>query len=113
MVEINQVPTEMVEKANSEEELYRIENDYWVNLAKDLESLEGDKRFQNVIMNGYFKDKAVNGVSMLAADQIVRNGLRPDVMEQLIAISQLQDYFMTIKNLGTVPEEDTEDSKEV
>jgi hypothetical protein len=32
-------------------------------------------------------------------------------MESLIAISQLQDYFITIKQLGAeVPEEDDEES---
>lgn len=112
---INQMaPTELVEKANSEEELMLIENQYWVDTAAALTRLEtGNPQpddFKKVIMDGYFRDKAINGVSMLGTDHVRRSGVRGDIMEQLVAISHLQDYFMTIKGLGTVPEElDSED----
>jgi hypothetical protein len=109
-------PTELVEKANSEEELMAIENQYWVDMAKALDRLEtGNPHpddFKKIISDGYFKDKAVNGVSMLGTEHVRRAGVRPDIMEQLVAISHLQDYFMTIKALGTAPEEDEFDSEE-
>lgn len=112
---INQeIPTELVEKATTQDELIMIENRYWVDLANALERLENGNPqpddFNKVITEGYFKDRAINGVSMLATDNVKRGGFRPDVMESLIAISQLQDYFITIKNLGTIPTE--EDSEE-
>lgn len=109
-MQINQVPTEKVANVSSEEELIRVENQYWVDLAEALVRLEdGNPQpddFKKVILEGYFKDKAVNGVSLLAVDQIKQQGVRGDIMEQLVAISALQDYFMTIKNLGFAPEDD-------
>lgn len=107
-MQINQVPTEMVEKANTEDEILRVENEYWVSMNAALERLEKNPDFKTVILDGYFKDKAINGVSMLATDHVKRGGFRGDIMEQLVAISQLEDYFYTIKNLGTIPEEDEE-----
>lgn len=94
----------------TEEQLYEVENQYWVDMKSDLDSLEKDPRFQRLILQGYFKDKATDGVSLLARDDIVRNGERSAVMEDLIAISSLQDHFIMIKNLGYVPPEtDDED----
>ena len=103
---INQaIPTENVDE---NKELLTVENEYWVNMHRDLEVLRKMPEFQRVILTGYFKDKAVNGVSMLAHDYVKQNGLRADVMEQLVAISQLEDYFATIDNLGTIPADDEE-----
>ena len=110
---INQVPTDKVEN-KSEEEILRVENQYWVEMAESLERLEngnpqpGD--FKKVSLDGYFKDKAINGVSLLATDHVRRSGVRGDVMEQLVAISHLEDYFFTIKHMGSMPvEEDGEE----
>ena len=85
------------------------DNTYWKTMKEDLDSLHTDDRFKRVILEGYFKDRAVNGVSMLASNHVVDNGLRPQIMEDLIGISRLQDYFLTINNLGTPTEEDEED----
>ena len=90
-----------------EQELLTVENEYWVGMNNALERLKQNKDFQTVILDGYFKDKAINGVSLLAQDAIVRDGHRTAVMEDLIAISSLEDHFITIANLGTViPEEE-------
>lgn len=89
-----------------DEQLLTVENQYWVDLKADLDWLTENKRFQNLILNGYFKDKAINGVSLLAQDAIVKGGHRPAVMEDLVAISKLQDFFITVENLGTVVEDD-------
>jgi len=85
---------------------------YWKDLKESLEKLEKNKDFKKVILEGYFKEKAVNGVSLLASPQIKRNGARSDVMEALIAISQLEDYFLTIKAMGEEPEEDGSEETE-
>jgi hypothetical protein len=108
---INQVPQECVENVSSERELYLIENQYWVSMYEALERLKKNDDFKKVILDGYFKDKAVNGVSLLAIDQIKKSGARSDVMEELIAISALQDYFITIQNLGSIPPENDEDEE--
>ncbi len=90
---------------NEEEKEYL----YWKGLKDSLEILEKNKHFKKVILEGYFKDKAVNGVSLLASPQIKRSGARTDIMESLIAISQLEDYFITIRSLGEDIEDDSED----
>ena len=109
---INQVPTEKVESASSDDELLRVENEYWAELAQALLRLEGGNPrpddFKKVILDGYFKDKAINGVSLLAIDSMKPH--RGDIIEQLNAISNLQDYFNTIKGIGLTPvEEDDEE----
>lgn len=107
-MQINQVPTEKVEKANSEDELLRVENEYWAEMAKDLAWLRTTPQFKRVILDGYFKDKAINGVSLLATDHVKRGGFRGDIMEQLVAISHLEDYLIMIENLGSAPVDDDE-----
>ena len=90
-------------------QILEVENEYWVNMWNDLEYLKKDKRFQNVILKGYFRDKAVNGVSLLAQDSVVQSGRRSAVMEDLIAISSLEDFFITIENLGSMPSDEDEE----
>lgn len=97
--------------ANTEQEVLRVENLYWADMAQSLERLHNNEDFKRVILDGYFKDKAINGVSLLATDHVKRGGFRPDVMEELIAISHLQDYFITVSNLGAAPAE-SEDEEE-
>ena len=88
------------------------EYNYYVGMKQALERLENNPDFQKVILEGYFKDKAVNGVSMLASGYIKKNGLRADIMESLVAISQLQDYFITVKQLGAEDGSEDEDGVE-
>jgi len=83
-----------------------IENQYWVTMRDALERLESNKDFQKVVLDGYFKDFAINQTSLLAMDYIRREGTRPEVMERLVAISNLQDFFMTISQLGSTAEDD-------
>jgi len=108
---INQIPNDLV-AGKSEEELLRVENQYWADLATDLLALEDNPHFKRLILEGYFKDKAINGVSMLATDHVKRGGLRGDIMEQLVAISHLEDYFIMVKSIGLAPEEEFDDSEE-
>ena len=88
------------------------EYNYYVGMRQALERLENNPDFQKVSLDGYFKDKAVNGVSMLASGYIKKNGLRADIMESLVAISQLQDYFITVKQLGAEDDSEDEDGVE-
>ena len=103
---INQAEVAIKEAdASTEQEILRVENTYWAEMAQALERLEQNEDFKRVILDGYFKDKAINGVSLLATDHVKRGGFRGDIMEQLVAISQLEDYFITIKGLGVAPTE--------
>lgn len=92
-----------------DQKILEVENQYWADMWSSLERLKENKDFQRVILEGYFKDKAVNGVSLLAQDAIVKGGYRTAVMEDLIAISSLEDFFVTIENLGTIPSEDEDE----
>lgn len=88
-----------------------IENKYFYDLRIALERLEQTPEFKAVITEGYFKDKALNHVSLLANPQTIRMGKRAELMEMLIAISHLEDYFLMIKNLGADPSELDEDDE--
>lgn len=92
-----------------DQQILEVENQYWVDMSNSLNRLQDNKDFQRLILNGYFKDKAINGVSMLAQDYVIQNGQRAQVMEDLIAISKLEDFFITVDNLGTAPSESNED----
>ncbi len=94
---------------DNEQHLIEVENKYWADKWAALERLKENKDFQDVILTGYFKDKAINGVSLLARDNIVEGGHRTAVMEDLIGISSLEDFFITIENLGTEAPDDDED----
>ena len=86
-----------------------VDRTYWVDMADALTRLESNEDFRKVILDGYFTEAAVRGVSLLARDDIKRRGERTDVMETLNAISMLEDHFHTIKALGRISEDDFED----
>ena len=71
-------------------ELETTENQYWVDQYAALERLQKNKDFEMVIMNGYLRDKVLNSVSLLAVPAIKKAGERGDIMEDLVAISNLQ-----------------------
>jgi hypothetical protein len=91
-------------------ELETVENQYWIDMAEALTRLEKNKDFQDIILQGYFKDKAINGVSMLANDGVKERGERGNIMEDLVAISNLQYHFLMIKNLGAVYQDDEDEA---
>lgn len=93
----------------SEQELKQY--NYFRGLRQALERLDNNPDFQAVISDGYFKDKALQQVSVLASDNVRLGGHRPGIMEELIAISQLQNYFLLIRRMGAEPEF-TEDNLE-
>ena len=93
-------PTEVVEN----NELITVDNSYWIEMNESLKRLMNNEDFNKVILTGYFKDKAINGVSMLAQDYVRRSGARGEVMEELVAISHLEDFFITIRNIGSIPQ---------
>jgi hypothetical protein len=96
----------------AQENLVEIENQEWKDKYKALARLYDNPDFQLVILKGYFQDKAVNSVSMLAHPHTVQTGGRAEVMEELIAISRLQDHFIMIRNLGAPMSEDDIDEAE-
>jgi hypothetical protein len=97
---------------NQEEvELEMVETQQWVSRYEALQRLEKNPDFINVISEGYIRDRSLQGVSMLANEGVKRQGQRPDVMEMLVAVSTLQDYFKMLKNLGAIAKEDMEEAE--
>lgn len=96
----------------AKEMLETTDNSYAVMMYEALSRLHDNPDFQKVILEGYFKDEPVRLTSLLATDYIRREGVRPVLMEKLVAISTLEDYFQTIIQLGNVPD-DEEDEGEV
>lgn len=96
-----------------DQQILEVENRYWVEMWESLERLKRNKDFKRLILDGYFKDKAINGVSLLAQDYIIEKGLRTRVMEDLIAVSKLEDFFITVENLGTIPAESDDEDEPV
>ena len=82
--------------------LESVENEYWVEMANALVRLEANADFQKVIHQGYFIDKAVDGVSLLSTEYTRRSGVRGSIIEDLAAISALRAYFKYIKDLGII-----------
>jgi hypothetical protein len=91
---------------NEEVELETREQTYWVKQYEALSRLEKTEDFKTLILDGYFKEAAARKVSLLARDDIKRSGARGDVMEALIAISHLQDHLFTVKNIGSIAQDD-------
>lgn len=73
---------------------------YHIEMLEALERLEKNKDYIKVIEDGYFRDETLRTTSLLASYDIKAKGLRPELMENLVAISNLQNYLETIRNLG-------------
>lgn len=95
--------------SNQENEAVEVELNQYVELGDALLRLEKNKDFQTVILNGYMKDKVLESVSLLAHHDIKKQGLRPEVMEDLVASSNLGEYFRMIKNFYAGATQDLEE----
>lgn len=91
------------------EQLETADTSYLVELREALERLEQNEDFQKVILNGYLSEKPLGLVSMLARHDVKQRGERPNVMEELIAVSTLGQYFFMIKQLGGSAKVDLEE----
>tara|TARA_R110000744_G_scaffold147612_8_gene260601 strand:+ start:590 stop:892 length:303 start_codon:yes stop_codon:yes gene_type:complete len=96
----------------NEDNILEVDNKDAADMWYALERLKKNADFQKVILKGYFVDKAVDGVSLLAQDAVINSGHRPAVIEDLVGISSLQDHFMVIENLGAPSMIDEDESGE-
>lgn len=78
------------------DELESIDNSYWVELDKALKRLLKSEDFKKVILEGYLKEKALSGVSLLGRSDVKKRGERPDVIEELVSVANLQQYLFTV-----------------
>ena len=84
---------------STQEELLSVpvEIEHAVTMGKALEHLNNCPHFKALILDGFLKEKALASVSLLAVPQIKDAGRRADVMEDLVAASNLQYFFLTVE----------------
>jgi hypothetical protein len=87
--------------SNSDNELHPAMSDeeieHNVKMGEALKELRKNPHFKTVIEEGYLEQKALAAVSLLAVPQMKDQGRRPDLMEDLIAISNLQYFFRQVE----------------
>jgi len=104
MAMINQAETQ-TENLTDEKEILTVENNYWVGLKLALDRLRENADFKAVVLEGYFKDRAVNGVSMMCAPTSDGN-VKKDLLDEMMAISKVIWYFKMIDHMGSTSEEE-------
>ena len=67
--------------------------DFAVTMGEALNRLRKNQDFKTLILEGYLKQKVLDSVSLLAVPQIKKAGDRPEVLEDLVAASNLQYFF--------------------
>lgn len=80
---------------SNQEELLTVDvqQDHNIEMGEALNRLRNNKDFKTFILEGYLEGKVLASVSLLATPAIKAQGRRPDIMEDLIAASNLS-YFM-------------------
>lgn len=74
------------------------ETEHAIKMGKALIVLRSIPEFITLIEEGYLKEKVLASVSLLAVPQIKAQNRRPDVMEDIVAASNLQYFFQMIEN---------------
>ena len=88
--------------SDNEEILYvEQETDHAIKMGEALKRLRENKDFNDLILDGYLKEKVLASVSLLAVPQIKAQGKRPDIMEDMVAASNLQFFFQMIDDAYT------------
>ena len=79
-------------------ELMTASLDHAIEMGEALNRLQRNKDFVKVITDGYLRDKVLASFSLLAVPQIKSQGQRPDIMEDLVAASNLKYFFQIIEH---------------
>lgn len=82
------------------EEMLTIEKDtdHAIKLGEAYKRLAANQDFKDLIIEGYLKEKVLASVSLLAVPQIKAQGRRPDIMEDMVAASNLQYFLQMVEN---------------
>lgn len=88
----------MSNPAQTEEELLSINMDFAIEMGEALKRLSKNGDFKKIITNGYLRDKVMASVSLLAVPQILAEGRRGNIMEDITAASNLQFFLRMIEN---------------
>lgn len=79
-----------------------------VRFGDHLTSLERNRAFQSVILEGYFVEEA-SRLTMLLADQNLDANGKADVFDSLKAISHLRRFLMTRRQFARMAEKELAD----
>lgn len=72
--------------------------DHAISMGEAWIRLQKDPDFIKIIMDGFCKDKVLASHSLLAVPQIVEKGHRGNIMEDLVASSNLLYFFKIIEH---------------
>jgi hypothetical protein len=96
----------MMEETEKELMSIDLNSNYAIELFESLKRLENNEDFKKVILNGYMNEKVLDSVSLLAEPGIKKQNARGDIMEDLVAISNLGYYFKMVKRFGSLALDD-------
>lgn len=95
--------------SNLEAELETVDINGYLEMGEALLRLENNPDFKKVILDGYCGQSVKESVSLLATPAMNKN--RVNIMEDLIAASNLQYYFQMIKNFHAGAIQDSSDEE--
>jgi hypothetical protein len=82
--------------SSQEAPLKTIEQEHHLVMGEHLNELRKCPHFKAVILDGYLREKQLASMSLLAVPQVIAEGRRPGVIEDLISGSNLQYFFKMI-----------------
>jgi len=82
----------------TQDDLMTADLDHAIDMGEAWLRLQRNGDFKKIITEGYLKEKVLASHSLLAVPQIKDKGRRPDVIEDLIASSNLKFYFKIIEH---------------
>ncbi|WAK44644.1 hypothetical protein vBAmePPT11V19_00018 [Alteromonas phage vB_AmeP_PT11-V19] len=89
------------EQTQDQTELETTDTTYDYEMGEALARLKDNEDFKLLILDGYCGKKALDSVSMLAEPSTKMQGQRPDVMEDLVAISNFNFFLICVESRHT------------
>lgn len=83
------------------EDVIEVDNSYWSDQKEALERLKNKQFYKKLIEEGYFKNYMADLVMQLIRKDVIEQGRRNVILEKLVGIAKLQDYFHMIGALST------------
>lgn len=86
-----------------------------IKLYEALQRLDKNEDFKLLIRQKYLRDSVLDNFSLLAHPAIKKNGERPDVMEEMVAKSNLNLFLLNIEQTGKylIEEDNAEETPEI
>lgn len=95
-----------------QEDIITEDNSYWVGQKQALARLETKAFHKTLIEEGYLKDYMFSLVMSLIDQGVVQNGQRQAVIEKLVGLARLRNYFDMLRAKGSTEAEYEEEYEE-